>query len=199
MKTLLEFDYKKAIQAVNYLAEKEGGKIDKLKVIKLIYLADRYHLRKYGRPIINDTYVAMDYGPVGSSIKDIVGNTDYLGREEVKYSEKYLIPRPRLNLVVSKADVDDDVFSDSDIEALDYIYKKFGRYKASTLVDISHKYYEWKKFEKAITSKDVTREYMSYSDFFDNTVKDELDLSDDDIEASKEVFNDSYKIAQYWN
>jgi len=45
MKMLLEFDYKKATQAINYLVKKEGGTIDKLKLIKLVYFADRYHLR----------------------------------------------------------------------------------------------------------------------------------------------------------
>ena len=71
MKMILEFDYKKATQAINYFTKKEGGQIEKLKLIKLVYLADRFHLRKYGRPIMNDTYLAMPLGPVGSSVKDI--------------------------------------------------------------------------------------------------------------------------------
>ena len=59
MKMLLEFDYKKATQAINYLTKKEGGQIDKLKLIKLIYLADRYHLRRYGRRVVNYADLAM--------------------------------------------------------------------------------------------------------------------------------------------
>jgi len=69
----LEFDHKKATQALNFFAKRAGGKITKLNALKLIYLADRYHLRKYGRPIFSDTYWAMPYGPVASSVKDIVG------------------------------------------------------------------------------------------------------------------------------
>ena len=43
----------------------------KMKALKLVYIADRYHLRKYGRLITNDTYFAMNYGPVPSGTKDI--------------------------------------------------------------------------------------------------------------------------------
>ena len=57
-----DFNYKKATQALAYFAEKSGGTINRLKGLKLIYFADRYHLRKYGRLITNDTYFAMDNG-----------------------------------------------------------------------------------------------------------------------------------------
>ena len=53
----IPFDYKKAVQAINFFARKNGGKITKLEVLKLIFFADRYHLRKYGRPITNDQYL----------------------------------------------------------------------------------------------------------------------------------------------
>ncbi len=72
------FDLKKAAQSLNCLAKKSGGRINKMKAIKLIYFADRYYLRKYGRPVANDEYVAMGYGPVGSKTKDIAENTSFL-------------------------------------------------------------------------------------------------------------------------
>ena len=62
---------KKGTQALNYFARKKNGKINKMKAIKLIYLADRYHLRKYGRPVVGDDYWAMKYGPVASSTLNI--------------------------------------------------------------------------------------------------------------------------------
>jgi len=90
MKMLLEFDYKKATQAINYLAIKEGGRIEKLKLIKLVYFADRYHLRRYGRPMINDAYFAMPLGPVGSSVKDIAEFSSFLDETERVYANCYI-------------------------------------------------------------------------------------------------------------
>ena len=61
----------KIIEALHYILHKI--KIaDKIKIIKLIYLADKYHLVRYGRTITNDDYYAMEYGPVGSTVKDVL-------------------------------------------------------------------------------------------------------------------------------
>lgn len=70
MNTGFHFAYKKAAQTLNYFAIKNGGEIDKLHALKLVFFADRYHLRKYGRPITNDQYWAMRFGPVASGVKD---------------------------------------------------------------------------------------------------------------------------------
>jgi len=115
MKIITAFDNKKATQALNFLALKEGGLIDKLKVVKLMWLADRLHIRKYGRPIFNDIYFAMPYGAVGSSAKDLAGfNVD---GDEKEYLENYL-ELGRGYKIKSKQKVDLDIFSDSEIEIL---------------------------------------------------------------------------------
>lgn len=201
MKMLLEFDYKKATQAINYLTKKEGGQIDKLKLIKLIYFADRYHLRRYGRPMLNDAYFAMPLGPVGSSVKDIAEFSDFLAEEERGYASKYFARGGQDNTVVSVSEVDIDVFSKSEVEALDFAYNEFGKYSASTLVNVTHRYPEWDKFKSALESKETTREPMSYSDFFkdpSNGVRDQFALADDVLVASKELYEEDYKISEYW-
>ena len=201
MKMLLEFDYKKATQAINYLTKKEGGQIDKLKLIKLVYLADRYHLRRYGRPIMNDAYLAMPFGPVGSSLKDIAEFSKFLDESERSYASSYIGLGGGVNTVVSIADVDNKVFSKSEIEALDFSYNKFGASAPFTLANITHRYPEWKKFKSALESKETTRETMSYVDFFDNPSDGKADsfaLADDVLSASRELFEEDYKIAGFW-
>lgn len=202
MKTLLEFDYKKAVQALNYLAELEGGKIDKLKAIKLVYFADRYHLRKYGRPIINDTYLAMPFGPVGSTVKDITEFSAFLAQEELKYAKKYLKPQLKNHLIYSIKNSDKDVFSDSDMEALNFSFSEFGKFAPITLAKKSHIYPEWLRFKSALDRKEITREFMNYSDFFQNppsTDKDKFTESPSDLLSAEEVFNDNFEVAKCWS
>lgn len=196
-----EFDHKKATQAMNYLTKKEGGQIDKLKLIKLVYFADRFHLRRYGRPISNDIYLAMPLGPVGSSIKDIAEFSDFLDETEREYAATYLGHGGLENTIVSIADVDIDVFSKSELKALDFAYNEFGSKSALALVDITHRYPEWDKFKRALESKETTRESMSYLDFFKNpseNVEDKFALSADVLSASKELFEEGYKVAECW-
>ena len=203
MRMLLEFDYKKATQAINYLAKKEGGEIDKLKLIKLIYFADRYHLRRYGRPMVNDAYFAMPLGPVGSSVKDIAEFSTFLADEERGYAQRYIArgSADQLNVVKSIADVQEEVFSQSEVEALNFAYSEFGGYKASRLVDIAHRYPEWDKFRSALETQETTREPMSYLDFFKNPqngLADKFALNADVLGAAKEAYEEDYQVAEYW-
>ncbi len=46
-----------------------------MKLIKLLYLADREALARWGRPITTDTYVAMKHGPVLSYILNLITPT----------------------------------------------------------------------------------------------------------------------------
>lgn len=201
MKMLFEFDYKKATQAINYFTREEGGQIDKLKLIKLIYFADRYHLRRYGRPIVNDTYFAMRLGPVGSSAKDIIDFSAFLDREELDYASKYLARGKQNNTIVSILNVDSDIFSKSEIESLKFSYNNFGKHSSINLVNLVHLYPEWYKFKNNLQSKETTREPMSYLDFFknpNNRAKDQFALAKDILSASKEIFEEDYEIAEYW-
>lgn len=159
----LRFDYEKATQALNYLALQNGGQIDKLQAIKLIFFADRYHLRKFGRPITNDSYAAMELGPVGSGVKDIIDQTVYLSNKAKDYTVLFL--KKDGNFIRSKKEVDRKVFSKSDLEALNFAWKKFGKYDGLRLGNITHKYPEWKKHESAINAG-VLSVPMNYIDFF---------------------------------
>jgi uncharacterized phage-associated protein len=202
MKTLLEFDLKKATQALDYLALKEGGKINKMKAIKLIWLADRHHLRNYGRPIINDTYVAMEYGPVGSSTKDLAEQSDFLSSAEKKYVDKYIQPANGKVDIKSVSVVDQDVFSKSDLETLDLIYSKYGKRSQFQLARFSHLYPEWNKFEELFKAKATTRENMTYLDFFKNPeqtpVEDIFSENARELDHSEKIFKENFAIANFW-
>jgi len=165
MSANLEFNYKKAVQAVNFFALKNGGDVNKLKVIKLIFFADRYHLRKYGRLITNDEYFAMDHGPVGSAVKDIAELSEFLDLKESSYASEFIEVPNRYN-VKSLEDFDSSVFSESDLEALTFAWNKFGQYDQFALRDITHEYPEWKRHEHAL--KDCSRLRMNYKDFFED-------------------------------
>lgn len=202
MKTLLDFDHKKSVQALNYLAMKEGGTINKMKAIKLIWLADRSHLRRFGRPITNDTYFAMTWGPVGSSTKDMA-QCSSISKEEERYATKYLGCDPKRLHVKSVRNPDADVFSDAEIETLDHVYSVFGDWSEFKLAKFSHAFPEWKKFEAAITSKQVTREVMTYHDFFGNpagalSINAFFTEAPEVIEAAKGEFEQNYKVASFW-
>ena len=158
------FSHRKATQALNFFARHDGGSVNKLKALKLVYFADRYHLRRYGRPVVGDEYLAMNYGPVPSGTKDVAELTDFLGEEEGSYGRAFLRAVDRFTLA-SEAPVEPSVFSASDREALEWAWKRFGHLDGFTLADMTHEYPDWKRHEQALKSKVVTRAPMNYRDF----------------------------------
>ena len=198
MHSLIEFNHQKATQAINFFASQApNGRISKMRVIKLIWLADRYHLRHYGRPIIGDQYWAMPFGPVGSSVKDIAEASGFLADEERDYSGKYL--RSDGYEVESIARPDLDVLSATDIEALRVVRETVGSHNKFQLVELSHAYPEWSKFREQLASKQSSRERMSYIDFFgDSPTIDKFRDNPETVRNAKSIFEEDWELAWHW-
>ncbi len=70
---VFRFNIDKTIQAIAALLHFHASKeMSYLRMLKLLYLADRESLRETGRPITGDRVVAMEHGPVLSYTYDLV-------------------------------------------------------------------------------------------------------------------------------
>lgn len=160
-------DYEKIVQMINFFARRmRTHRISKLICLKIIFLADRYHLRMYGRTITGDRYVAMQYGPVASDSKRTF---EFLGipAQMLEYASSYLTPQED-NAVVSVREPDLDVFSETDIEAMNEAWKTFLNNR-ERIVDYTHQFPEWSKHKEEL--KHVKVQKMDFADFFLNVPK----------------------------
>ncbi|GAA5484594.1 Panacea domain-containing protein [Haloferula sargassicola] len=195
----LTFAHRKATQALNFFARKEGGRMNKLKALKLVYFADRCHLRRYGRPITNDRYLAMEYGPVASSCKDLAEMSEFLGKEETAYAQRFLSPAG--HDYTSAAEVDVDEFSQTDLEALEFAWIHYGRRSPFDLADETHKFPEWKRHEARFQSPYESWVPMAYGDFFENPPEgvDQLPpLSPDEQADLREQLEELHSVESLW-
>jgi len=151
------------VQSISFILEQKNTALDKLSILKLIFFADKYHMMKYARSITNDTYYAMQYGPVASNVKNIL-DFDFIGDDEKVYIEKYLF-KDGNNINIREKFKNYNMLSETDKEALEFAYENFGEYKTFDLVDITHKFYEWKRFENSLKNG-LTREKILEEDFF---------------------------------
>lgn len=138
----VSFPYEKVIQALNYLVRKEKNEINKMKLIKLIYFADRYHLRKYGELLTQDKYFGMKLGPIPSITKDVLSFNDFLDENILNYAEEFIEQKGKYD-IISKKEVDKDYLSETEVEALEFAYKIFGDKDQYKLSEITHDYPEW--------------------------------------------------------
>ena len=81
----------KIIDAIAFLLHKAQTPLTQYQIVKAIFLADRDHLNRYGRPITYDNYVAMEHGPVPSCAYDCLKNNSTilieLGRDSFPWKE----------------------------------------------------------------------------------------------------------------
>jgi len=198
----LKFSHKKSTQILNFFAIKEGGKINKMKALKLTFLADRYHLRKYGRPITNDDYFAMKLGPVASGVKDIAEKSDFLDDNVKEYSSQFLELKNRYNLI-SKKSFEEDVFSNSEIDALSFVWNKFGSMGEFELSPLTHQYPEWKKYEALLESSSSSRVRMNFEDFLEDPALDNIEkcypLTEDEKKNRKEQLKELNYLESLWS
>ena len=162
------FSHRKTTQALNFFALQSGGEINKLKALKLVFLADRYHLRRHGRPITGDEYFAMPYGPVASGAKDLAEMDPMLSDDERAYATRHIAPVDR-NTYRSVAGMESRAMSESDRAALAWTWEQFGKQDGFELAKYTHRYPEWKRHEQALNAKRETRILMSYGDFLDDS------------------------------
>jgi len=188
------FNHTKGTQALNYFAIHEGSKINKMKVLKLVFLADRYHLRKYGRLITNDNYLAMKHGPVPSTTKDIAESNDYLDDTTKDYSLRF-IKTVDNRVLKSVNKLEESVLSESDLEALKFAWANFGHLDQFQLRDLTHLYPEWEKYRDIIDSQSCIP--MQLLDFLQDPTDSRADKCFDLTEQDKSIKREQIKELAY--
>lgn len=138
-----EFHPEKSLAVASYLANRSGETM--YTILKMVYLADRLHLEKYGRPITGDRFIAMAEGACPSKIYDSMKvlrgekNHNYLPD-----SERYLDVDATTYDVGVKDMPSLDVLSATDIECLDEVISILKRRGRWAIRDLAHDE-AWKK------------------------------------------------------
>lgn len=116
-KIAFDFDQSKAIETILYLARRIS-RSDRYKICKMLYLADKTSLEKYGRFIFGESYSAMEQGATPSKSYDLLKEVteEYGGDLRVDG-----------NAVVALRDANLDYLSESDIECLDQTIAVYDR------------------------------------------------------------------------
>ncbi len=160
-------DIRVSVQAMYYIAKALNKPVDKLTLLKLVFFADRYHLRKYARTITDDTYFALKYGPVASNTKDILDDLADTSQQDEVYANQFLNMVDTKTFSAKDTSAELDFLSETDIEALDFVITNFGQMSSYKLVDLTHEYPEWKRFEQSLQSG-MKRERIRMEDFFED-------------------------------
>jgi uncharacterized phage-associated protein len=129
-------------QMAAYLLKKRGNRMAVLKLIKLLYLAERKAVSKWGEPMSGDHFVSMPHGPVLSQTYELIKSQP--APDEV--SPWHDLIRDEDNYEVSlKRDIEDfDELSKAEMRILDEVYAEYGKMSRFQIRDFTHDYcQEW--------------------------------------------------------
>ena len=135
----LKFDEVKTTQAAAYLIKKRGqGFMSYMKLIKLLYLADREALIRWGRSITFDSFAAMPHGMVLSRTLELINGEEPKGVWQGTF-EQWGDYEVRL----VKSEITTDKLSKAELKLLDEIFEKFGKKNRWELREYTHTLPEW--------------------------------------------------------
>lgn len=135
MENLVGFRAKKAAQIAAHYIKRAGNEIDKLKLIKLLYLTERESVEVRGRPMLYDEYYSLKDGPICSNSLNGLNHQaddsvwrDYVG---VDGAQRRFLPR-------ELTEADEDQFSKSDRKVMEAVWQKFGHMTSSQVRNWTH-------------------------------------------------------------
>lgn len=136
---LVGFRSRKAAQLCAYFAAKtagvkSAGTIERLKLIKLLYFAERKFISENHHPMLFDEYYSLEHGPICSSALDGIN-----GIIHGEIWDNYIARNGNIVVAIKSLSRDElDEVSDAELSVVDDIWLKFGHMTPSQLRNYSH-------------------------------------------------------------
>lgn len=153
------FKREKAIEVILYLVDKIPDS-DVYGICKLLYLADKTHLEKYGRFIFGETYCAMENGPTPSNTYDLLKEAGSKPLPELTVEGHRVTALRKANL---------DYLSESDIECLNQVIDIWGNVPNWQKKEAAHDSAGSKAWEKRGNKRSVMMPVESIAALFDDS------------------------------
>lgn len=133
------FSTNKTIQASAVLLKLDRGRMGYLRLLKLLYIADREHLLHSHRPIVGTRIVAMNNGPLHSEVYDLIKGEHAkapLWAEHIRKEgyEVELLKDPGVSEL-----------SAAEVRTLRSVSEKYASFSEWDLVEVTHDFPEWLK------------------------------------------------------
>jgi uncharacterized phage-associated protein len=139
MQIAFRFNLQKSIQMMAYLLDRLGP-VDKVKLMKLLYIADRNSFIQHGHPISGSVQKAMDWGPVPSGCLSVIDG-EY--RDDPDAAFRFLHVDDYT--VQLRENPGFDLLGDAERATLESVIQQYGQAPKWDLVDLTHKFPEYEE------------------------------------------------------
>jgi uncharacterized phage-associated protein len=143
------FESLKTTQAAAHLLTLEGKVVDRMRLLKLLYIADRELLATKGRTLTGDRAVAMNYGPVLSHTYNLIKGDEQSPEDWNRYI------RSVEKKLVLMGDPGRGELSTREVDKLEEVSDRFKDISTRGLSAFTHEFPEWIKNFEPDTSRTI--------------------------------------------
>jgi uncharacterized phage-associated protein len=130
------FQIAKATEASGEFLQRAGGKLNIMKLVKLVYLLDRLSLDRRGIPVVGGDYLSMRNGPVTSELLDLINSGRLFGDADHRW-EQAVSDRRDHDVQLEQMPARENL-SDAEVKLLDEIWATHGEKDQWQLVEWCH-------------------------------------------------------------
>lgn len=129
------YSEKRTTEMAAYLLSKGGNKMPYIKLLKLLYLAERQAMARWGESISGDHFVSMPHGPVLSQTYDLIKGIagDSYWSQLIKDEANYEVS---LSDKFQESKIEE--LSIAELKILDETYEKYGSFTWKEIVQFTH-------------------------------------------------------------
>ena len=159
-------DSRRAVQAAGVLLRFANGRMDYMRLLKLLYIADRESVRQTGVPVVGGRTVAMNRGPLHSVVYNWVkpedttrwftGPADHEGQQLwTKFIGTHLDKSAGIYDVELIGDPGDGALSDCQVALLNAVSEEHVGRHTLDIVEETHEFPEFRKCFEQDTSRPI--------------------------------------------
>jgi len=136
------FNIEIAGQMAGWFLHRDGGTMSYIKLMKLLYIAERTSIKENSFPILGDNLFSMDKGPILSA------TYDYMKKVQAEKNgwSKWVSQKQKsaVSLMRSYNPEDLDLLSKATLEILEEVWNRHGQMTQKEIVEHVHNFPEWK-------------------------------------------------------
>jgi uncharacterized phage-associated protein len=130
------FQIGKATEASCEFLQRAGGRLNIMKLVKLVYLLDRLSLDRRGVPVVGGDYLSMRNGPVTSEVLDLINSGRLFGEADTHW-EQNVSDRRNHDVQLERMPAREHL-SDAELKLVDEIWAAHGGKDHWQLVEWCH-------------------------------------------------------------
>lgn len=177
-------EVKNTMLAVEFLRKTKDKRMSYLKLMKLMYLADRNMLEKHNKRISYDVYYNMKNGVVLSNTLNAMQEEIKEDGDDLSFWDLYIKKDGYDSVLFDDEYILEDALLKEEKEIIDELYKKHLNFDKWEMVDIIHDLPEWEhpkyKGEKStallldtineyLEKQEISKEYINLFEFIHKT------------------------------